>query len=80
MQKNCPVCGGTGLIQIPVGERVKAMRTERGETQKTLASALGISRTALTNIEAGRQDVSTDKLVVLARYFECTTDHLLGLT
>lgn len=79
MQKKCHVCNGTGLITVPIGERIRAAREERGETQEYLAQQVGISRPALANIEMGRQDVPTVKLVAIARYLGVSTDYLLGM-
>lgn len=38
-----------------IGQRVRALRTNRGLTQAQLAAAVGVSRPSITNIEAGRQ-------------------------
>lgn len=42
-------------VLAEVGRRVRALRTNRGLTQKQLAAAVGLSRVSITNIEAGRQ-------------------------
>ncbi|MEA5576071.1 helix-turn-helix transcriptional regulator [Anabaena sp. UHCC 0451] len=38
-----------------IGRRIKQRRTEMGMTQAELADAIGVLRTSITNIEAGRQ-------------------------
>lgn len=78
--KECPHCFGTGQIAVPIGERLHSLRKERNATQDELAKILGVSRPAYANIEADRQDVSTDKIVILARHYNVSADYLLGLT
>jgi transcriptional regulator with XRE-family HTH domain len=38
-----------------LGRRIKAERVKKGFTQESVAAAVGLSRTSLTNIEGGRQ-------------------------
>ncbi|HLP88194.1 MAG TPA: helix-turn-helix transcriptional regulator [Nostocaceae cyanobacterium] len=38
-----------------IGRRIKQRRAEMGMTQAELAEAVGVLRTSITNIEAGRQ-------------------------
>jgi putative transcriptional regulator len=54
-----------------IGPTIKALRKMRGMTQRELALAVGMSRTTITNIEAGRQGVSlegTYKIAVALGY------------
>ncbi len=53
-------------IQRRVGERVRALRADRGLTQLRLAEQSGISRPSIANLEAGRQNVSLRQLCALA--------------
>ena len=48
-------------------------------TQADLAQMLAMSRPALANIEAGRQDVSATQIIAMSRILEVTADALLGL-
>lgn len=41
-----------------IGARIRELRIERGMLQKELAEAVGLTRPSITNIEAGRQNVS----------------------
>jgi len=45
-----------------MGKHIKAMRKISGLTQAQLAHAVGLERTSITNIEAGRQAI-TDLMV-----------------
>ncbi|TDC54927.1 ImmA/IrrE family metallo-endopeptidase [Actinomadura sp. KC345] len=49
-----------------VGARVAQARSERGVSQDALASEVGLDRTAVTKIEAGRRQISSLELVRLA--------------
>lgn len=58
--------------------RLRACREERGFTQADIAKVLGITRSAYTHYESGRNDIPLDSLMVLADFYKCTTDELLG--
>ena len=57
---------------------LKKLRTERNLTQKSLAEVLGINRTTYVKYETGVSEPDNDTLVALAKYFDVTTDLLLG--
>ena len=61
-------------------DRIKGLRAEKGMTTTTLAAEFGKSDTALRMWETGRSKPDADTLVKLAKYFNCTTDYLLGLS
>src|SRR3954466_10771064 len=48
----------------PFGERLRALRTERGMTLKAMAAALGLSPAYLSALEHGRRGRPTPALVV----------------
>src|SRR5665213_3595571 len=48
-----------------LGARLRAKRESVGLTQADLAAIAGISRTSLTNIEAGRQRILVDQLALI---------------
>ena len=64
-------------VQRRVGERVRALRAERGMTQLRLAGRAGISRPSLANIEAGRQNVGVRALCALAKALGVRVEELL---
>ena len=53
-------------VQRRVGERVRALRTDRGLTQRQLADRALVSRPSIANVEAGRQNVGLRQLCALA--------------
>lgn len=59
---------------------VRARRTEAGLSQTALAERVGVSRQALSAVEAGRQTPSTVLALQLARALRCTVDDLFRLS
>ncbi|MCK2219503.1 XRE family transcriptional regulator [Actinomadura sp. ATCC 31491] len=55
---------------LEVGARVAEARKARGYSQDHLASELGVDRTAITKIEAGRRQVNSLELVRLSEVLE----------
>lgn len=50
-----------------LGQRIKAARYDRSVRQEDLAKKLGLSRTSLTNIEAGRQSMLLHQFLAVER-------------
>ena len=66
-----------------IGDKVKALRKEKGISQKALAEQLqllGFDFNDLTvlRIETGKRFVADYELMALADYFEVSSDYLLG--
>ena len=60
------------------GEKLKALRTERGLTQEQLAARLYVSRTAVSKWETGGGSPNLDSLQAVARRFDVSVDDLLS--
>lgn len=61
-------------------EKLKFLRTRKGMTQQELADIVGVSRTAIAGYERLDKQPNFDVLVKISRYFNVTTDYLLGLS
>lgn len=59
------------------GMRLKNLRNSKNASQSDVATAIGISRTAYVKYETGASR-PVRKLNELAKYFNVTTDYLLG--
>ncbi|MBQ7911926.1 MAG: helix-turn-helix transcriptional regulator [Clostridia bacterium] len=59
-------------------EKLQALRKRKGITQEELASALYVSRTAISKWESGRGFPNIDSLKSLAAYYGVTVDTLLS--
>lgn len=60
------------------GEKLKALRTERGLTQEQLAARLYVSRTAVSKWETGGGSPNLDSLQAVARLFDVSVDDFLS--
>ena len=63
-----------------MGELIKKLRIEKGLSQKELATALGLTTSAIGNYELNFREPSLDTLKKLCKLFDVTADFLLGLT
>ncbi len=59
------------------GERIRQLRIENGYTQETLAKKLGVDRSLLSHIEAGKRGCSVDLLVQMSDLFGVILDLLI---
>lgn len=60
--------------------RLKELRKEAGLTQKMFAQQLGVAQNTISRWEAGTRSIDADTLANIAKYFDVTTDYLLGLS
>ncbi len=60
--------------------RIKSLRKKRGLIQEILATELGITQQMLSKYEKDISTIKIDVLKNLAKYFNVTTDYLLGLS
>lgn len=61
-----------------VGENIKSVRLARGIMQKDAAEESGICVTTIRNIEKGAPRMHLFTIFLLAQYYECTIDELIG--
>jgi len=59
-------------------DRLKELRTAKGETQKQIASLLGIAERNYRRYEAGDVDPIASNATLLADHFDVSIDYLLG--
>lgn len=64
---------------LPVGGRIRELRTRRGETQEQLALVLGITPQAVSRWELAHSYPDLELLPILATHFSVSTDYLLGV-
>lgn len=56
----------TDAVYRHIGSQIRRWRAHRGKTQGALASRASLTRTSLSNIEAGRQRVTIHALLKIA--------------
>ena len=64
---------------MTLGERIQALRRDRGMSQEDLAEALGVSRQAVSKWEKSLSYPDTGNLLSLAELFGVSADELAGL-
>ena len=60
--------------------RIRDLREDHDLTQKDLAAYLNCSQVCYSHYELGKRDIPTDVLIKLSRFYNTSTDYLLGLT
>ncbi len=59
-------------------KRIRDLREDRDMTQTQIAKMLGMSQTGYSKYETGENDIPTEILIKLARYYGTSIDYLLG--
>ena len=59
--------------------RVKELRKQRRLSQTELGDVLGLTHKSISTIESGVRGTTIEKLILLAKFFDVSTDYLLGL-
>lgn len=60
--------------------RIRELRKEKGLTLRELSDKMHIDNSNLSKIERGDLGITADNLIAFAKYFEVTTDYLLGVS
>lgn len=60
------------------GDKLRELRKENNMTQKDIANMFNIKEATVSAWEVGKAQPSIDTIIVLAQYFNVSTDYLLG--
>lgn len=60
--------------------RIRDMREDRDLTQAQVAAAIKTTQQQYSKIENGKADISAEKLILLARFYNVSVDYLLGIS
>ena len=66
-------------IKILLGQRLKELRMEKNMTQQQVAKALNLHSVTYLHYEKDQREPPLAILAQMARFFEVSTDYLLGL-
>lgn len=61
------------------GERLRALRLEKGIGQVQLAKEFDVGKSIVSLWELGKCEPTLSKLVAIAKYFDVSIDYLAGL-
>ena len=61
-------------------KRIRDLREDRDMNQTQVAQYLGMSQTGYSKYETGENDIPTQILIKLARFYNTSIDYLLGET
>ena len=67
------------MSEYRISEKLSELRAEKGVTQDEVADELSISNKTISKWENGMSEPDLSMLIALARYYNVTTDALLGL-
>lgn len=59
--------------------KLKELREEYGISQKEIANYLNIKQNTYSQYETGKRQLPIDVLVKLAKFYNTTTDYIVGL-
>ncbi len=60
--------------------RIRDLREDADMTQTQVAQYLGMSQTGYSKYETGENDIPTQVLIKLARFYHVSIDYLLGVS
>ena len=63
-----------------VYRRIRDLRIDHDLSQKQTADYLGMSQTGYSKYEVGTNDIPTQILIKLARFYNVSVDYILGET
>jgi len=69
-----------GIFMNKFSQRLKELRLNKGDTQKVVAEYLDILPKAYQRYEYGEREPSFDTLIKICKYFDVSSDYLLGLS
>ena len=60
--------------------RIRELREDRDLSQAAIAKILKTTQQQYSKIENGKSDISGEKLVILAKFYNISIDYILGIT
>ena len=60
-------------------DRLKELRIDKGLSFEKLSKETKIGASTLCRLENDKADIKSTELIILAKYFDVSTDYLLGL-
>ncbi len=67
-------------VMIMYYPRLKDLREDTDRTQTEIAALLGIDQRVYSTYETGKREIPSRFLTILADYYKCSVDYILGRT
>ena len=61
-------------------KRIRELREDNDILQKDVAKVLNTTQQHYSRIETGATEITADRVVTLAKFYNVTTDYILGLS
>lgn len=61
-------------------QRIRDLREDKDLSQTEFAAILGMSQTGYSKYETGENDVPTNILIKMSKFYKTSVDYILGLT
>ncbi len=68
------------VVAEDIGSRLRAARTQRGMSLRSVASALGVSASLISQVETGKTQPSVSTLYAIVTHLGISIDDLLGVS
>ena len=62
------------------GQRLKAIRKEKKETQDDRALVLDVGKSNISEMERGNRTTTAEKIALICEHYRVSADYLLGLS
>ena len=60
--------------------RIRALREDKDLSQSQVAKIIKTTQQQYSKIETGKTDISSEKLVLLSKFYKVSVDYILGLS
>lgn len=67
-------------MQLTFGEKIRNLREDADMNQTQLGKATGMTQRKISYIECGKCEPSIDDIRALCRFFQVSSDYLLGIS
>ncbi|MCH5303928.1 MAG: helix-turn-helix transcriptional regulator [Ruminococcus sp.] len=67
-------------MKLSFGEKIRLLREEKEINQTQLGVATNMTQRKISYIECGKYEPSIDDIITFCRYFNVSSDYLLGLS
>ena len=65
---------------LTFGEKIRNLREDADLNQTQLGNALNMTQRKISYIECGKYEPSIDDIITFCKFFNVSSDYLLGLT